>query len=332
MRKLAASLVFFFSSLPVLAALAQPDVQATPTNALERDVVFYSGEVPIAATMSIPAGRGPFPAVVIVHGSGTSDRTNPWTSAYAAALLERGVAVLHPDKRGSGDSGGDWRTADFERLADDALAGIDLLRGCGRIDSARIGLIGFSQGGHVVPVAAARSSRVAFVINISGSVVPMAEQVGDELRMMGARAGLPDTALHTIETIHQRAMSFLGSPDAWQEYEEALNSARESDLAGSELLAGFPTSPDDPAWDFLRMVSRFDPLPYWSQVRAPVLFVYGGLDRNVDVYKSMQIIESELRQAPWPYDLLFFEENGHALFREDALDFMSRWISHVGLD
>lgn len=332
MPKLAASLVFFFSSLPVIAALAQPDLQPTPTDALERDVVFYSGEVPLAATLSIPGGRGPFPAIVIVHGSGSSGRSNPWTSAYARALLERGVAVLHPDKRGSGDSGGDWRTADFEHLAADALAGIDLLHTCERIDSTRIGLIGFSQGGHVVPVAAARSTQVAFVISVSGSVVPMEEQIGDELRMMGEGAGLSDSALRTIDAIHQRAMNFVASRNSWQAYADALNEALASDLAGSEVLAGFPTSPDAAAWGFLRRISGFDPLPHWSRVRAPVLFVYGGKDRNVDVYKSMEIIESELRHAAWSYDLLFFEENGHALFRQDELDFMARWIKHGGLD
>ena len=332
MRKLATSLVFFFSSLPVLATLAQPHARPAPTDSLQRDVVFYSGDVPLAATLSIPAGHGPFPAVVVVHGSGSSARSNPWTSAYADALLDRGIAVLHPDKRGSGDSGGDWRTADFENLADDALAGIDLLGSYERIDTTRMGLIGFSQGGHVVPVAAARSSRIAFVVNVSGSVVPMAEQIGDELRMMGERAGLSAIDLQQIEAIHRRAMAFVASPDAWPDYAEALNDAQASDLAGTELIAGFPTSPDAPAWDFLRRISGFDPRPHWSHVRAPVLFVYGGEDQNVDVRKSMKIIESELRPASWSYDLLFFEENGHALFRQDALDFMARWIKNGGVD
>src|SRR5262245_12024378 len=100
------------ATLPLLLALAGAASRA----AREEEVAYRHGEVALAATLHLPAGEGPFPAVVIAHGSGSSDRSNAWTAAYARDLAARGVAVLHPDKRGSGKSGGDWRDATIETL------------------------------------------------------------------------------------------------------------------------------------------------------------------------------------------------------------------------
>lgn len=297
-----------------------------------RAVSYSSGEVLLAGTLSLPRGKGPFPAVAIIHGSGSSDRSNPWTAAYASALVERGVAVLHPDKRGSGESGGNWREASFSDLADDAVAAVHLLRADVSVDSTRVGLIGFSQGGHVAPVAATRSSATRFVINVSGSVVPILDQIGDELRKMGQREGLSARGLRTIQLLHGRAVDYALTGENWAAYSAALAEAKRGTWGKTEVVEGFPTNPESGAWEFLRTIGNFDPLPYWSEVRVPTLFIYGGRDENVDVFKSADIIEESLTSAGLPYDLLLFGNNGHAIFREDAMDFMARWIHNGGTD
>lgn len=230
------------------------------------NISYSSRGVPLAASLILPTGTGPFPGVVLVHGSGSSDRSNPWTSAYADALVERGIAVLHPDKRGSGESGGDWRDATFEELAQDALAGLALLDGHPALDSSRVGFVGFSQGGYIVPLAA------------------------------------------------------------------LLEDAKRGRLGDTGVIRGFPTDPDARAWRFLRLVGDFDPLPYWRELPVPALFLYGGRDQNVDVYRSADIIEEALTPSGLDYSLLLFRNNGHALFREDAMDFIARWIHEGGVD
>jgi len=295
-------------------------------------VTYTNGAVSLAATLELPPGPGPFPGVVIVHGSGTSTRSNPWTAAYAEALVERGVAVLHPDKRGSGASGGRWQEATFLDLADDALAGVEWLRAQPRVDPARVGVIGFSQGGHIVPAAAARSSAVAFVIDVSGSVVPIMEQIGDELRQLGAREGLTPEQLQEIGTIHGLGVHYALTGAGWEDYAAALDALRQSPVGTTEVVNGFPTEPDSPAWNFLRTIGDYDPLPYWREVSVPTLFLYGGRDENVDAFKSAKLIEDTLTQTGVPYSLLFFRNNGHALFRDDAMDFIARWIRDGGVD
>ena len=296
------------------------------------NVTYRSGDVTLAATILLPEGSGPLPGVVIVHGSGTSDRSNAWTSAYADAFVARGIAVLHPDKRGSGESGGDWHDATFADLADDALAGPARLRAHPSVDGERVGLIGFSQGGDVVPLAAAHSETVSFVIDVSGSVVPMAEQIGDELRMMGRREGLDDAAVDEVSAIHRRAMRYVRTGDGWDEYAAALRAAKAGALAGTEVAGGFPTERDAAIWNFVRKIAPFDPLPYWKRVRVPVVFLYGGNDGNVDTAKSRRLIASELAPEGLAYSVLFFRNNGHALYREDAMDFIARWIRDGGAD
>ncbi len=302
------------------------------TESTSREVTYSNGEIMLAGTLLLPSGMGPFPAVAIIHGSGSSDRSNPWTSAYASALVERGIAVLHPDKRGSGKSGGDWREASFSELADDAVAAMDLLRTDVLVDSTRVGLIGFSQGGHVAPVAATRYSAACFVINVSGSVVPIFEQIWDELRKMGEREDLSVEALRTLQMLHDRAVDYALTRESWTAYSTTLAEAKRGTLGETDVVEGFPTTPNSGAWDFLRTIGNFDPLPYWREVNVPTLFLYGGRDENVDVFKSADIIEESLTSAGLPYDLLLFRNNGHALFREDAMDFIARWIHDGGTD
>jgi dipeptidyl aminopeptidase/acylaminoacyl peptidase len=316
----------------IVPLLARPASAADVAPARAEEVTYTSGDVPLAATLLLPPGPGPFPGAVLVHGSGTSSRSNAWTSAYAEALVARGVAVLHPDKRGSGASGGDWRSATFVDLADDTVAGVRVLRDHAAVDAALVGVIGFSQGGYVVAVAAARSAEVAFAIDVSGSVVPMVEQIGDEIRLMGTREGLTADQLAAVATIHREGARYALRGGPWDAYAGALAAAKAGPIGTTEVVRGFPATPDSPKWGFLKTIGDFDPLPYWREVEVPVLFLYGGRDENVDVFRSADVIERELTPAGLPYSLLLFRNNGHALFRDDAMDFVARWIRDRGAD
>jgi len=258
--------------------------QGTDPHALARpEVQFNNGGIQLAGSILLPPGEGPFPGIVIVHGSGTSPRANVWTSAYADGLVGRGIAVLHPDKRGSGKSGGNWRTASLVDLADDAISAVELLRKHPKVESSNVGIIGFSQGGHIVPAAAARGEHIAFVAVVSGSVVPMFEQVGDEITLMAEREGLSSDGIATVRRIHELSVKYVQSPSEWDEYSEALRQAKQGPLKGKQAIEGFPSEPDSPAWEFARTVGDYDPMVYWRQVKVPVAFCYGGNDRNVRV-------------------------------------------------
>src|SRR5262249_4048650 len=122
----------------------------------EEEVVFASGDVRLAGTLTLPLGPGPHPALVFVHGSGPQRRGAE--TVEAARFAQHGIASLAFDKRGTGESTGDWQQSDFDDLADDVLAGVRLLRRDRRIRADKVGLWGISQAGWVMALAAARSA------------------------------------------------------------------------------------------------------------------------------------------------------------------------------
>src|SRR5437899_3286639 len=133
--------------------------------------------VRLAGALTLPKGRGPFPAAVLITGSGAQDRDEsimghkPF-AVLADALTRRGVAVLRTDDRGFAKSTGDFAKATSEDFAADAEAAVAYLRGRREIDAKRIGLIGHSEGGMIGPMVAVADPQVAYVGILAGPGVP----------------------------------------------------------------------------------------------------------------------------------------------------------------
>jgi len=134
----------------------------------------------IAGTLDVPPGRGPFPAVVWVHGAGESARLPYDGAPLVQALVDSGIAVLSYDKRGVGESEGECCPGDygqFNLLAADVDGAVAVLRSRPEIDPSRIGLLGASQAGWVVPLAAVRSNgRVGFTALVDAPAVSSGEE------------------------------------------------------------------------------------------------------------------------------------------------------------
>jgi pimeloyl-ACP methyl ester carboxylesterase len=162
----------FLLSLALLACAGE----SAPQGVDRRSGVFRSGDADIAYALEVPPGRGPHPAVVLVHGSG---RTTIQDQAFLAAqFASRGFAVLRYDKRGVGSSGGVYSGVGtgnseqmFQLLGSDAARAIELLSGTERIDTTRLGLVGVSQAGWIIPVAASLAPATDFVILLAGPTV-----------------------------------------------------------------------------------------------------------------------------------------------------------------
>jgi uncharacterized protein len=138
------------------------------------EVTFESHGTKLSGTLQVPSTDGKHPALVWVHGSGEELRDTP--SQYYTGLLDPRFAVLAFDKRGVGESQGRCCPLDFELLADDVLAAVDALRARDDIDDDAIGLLGLSQGGWIIPVAATKSGDVSFAVILSGSAVSVGEE------------------------------------------------------------------------------------------------------------------------------------------------------------
>lgn len=290
-------------------------LSAVPASATERelDVHYANGDVPLAAALLLPEGRGPFPAAVIAQGSGSSDRSNRWGREFAELIVARGFAVLLTDKRGSGGSGGDWRISGFDDLAGDALAGVELLRSRPEIDPDRIGLVGLSQGGAVVPVAAARSEAVAFVVNIVGDAISFGEGSFHEMANTARQTGLEPEQVAEVLALNRAAGRYLLTGD-WEPYERLRTAGLSSGWA--RIAEGYPTTPDAPVWTFHRNAMAFDPMPYWMLVDQPTLILYGEADDadNVAVAESARRLRFGFAEGgKTNYDLVVLPGLGHSL-------------------
>lgn len=159
---------------------------AIPYPYTAEDVQFQNGDVTLGGTIFLPPHNTPRSAILFTHGSGedTRDR-NRFLADYFARL---GIASLIYDKRGTGASSGDWREADFDDLAADALAGVQFLKSRSEID--RIGLFGPSQGGWIITLAASHSKDVAFIITVCGPAVTPAQQsvYANQMRVAAGQA------------------------------------------------------------------------------------------------------------------------------------------------
>jgi dienelactone hydrolase len=143
------------------------------------EVRFGGAGAVLAGTLSLPAGRGPFPAVALVHGSGPTARDE--SSIYASFFASRGFAVLAYDKRGIGQSAGRYpgeraSPAAVDTYARDAVAAVRFLASQPEVDRARLGLAGDSQAGWIMPLAASRETTVKFLVLFVGPTVTTGEQ------------------------------------------------------------------------------------------------------------------------------------------------------------
>ncbi len=148
----------------------------------------------LAGTLTLPKGKGPFPAVVMITGSGAQDRDEALLGhkpflVIADRLTRDGIAVLRVDDRGFGKSTGDFLKASIEDFAVDTEAQAAWLRKRPDIDPRHIGLIGHSEGGIVGPMVAAKDPKIAFVVMMAGPGAPAQRGAEGPTRPAGARHG-----------------------------------------------------------------------------------------------------------------------------------------------
>ena len=152
-----------------------------------------TGEPPIAGTLTLPDGVVPAPAVVIASGSGPLDRDSNHRGArfdvarqLALALSVAGLASFRYDKRGVGESPGDWRTAGLHDNVDDLGRALEAVAGRPEVDAGRIVLAGHSEGAILAAALAARGVPTAGVVLLCMSATP-----GEDLLRWQARQIAP---------------------------------------------------------------------------------------------------------------------------------------------
>jgi len=254
------------------------------------DVALSNGGIRLPGTLISPTIAGKHPAIILVHGSGAEDRE--YMLPFARFLIRHGVSILGYDKRGVGGSTGDWNTASFDDLAGDVVAAFEYLKTRNDIERGQIGLLGVSQAGWVMPLAAARAKDIAFLISVSGAGVSPAETTVDEAEREMAANGMRPEGIQRIVGLMRLQYEFARTGRGWDEYA----------VARAQLVARmgaaprtFPGTPNDPYWQSIRRLYFYDPGPTLRQLQTPVLALFGELDDNILAEKNKNAWEAALK-------------------------------------
>ena len=289
------------------------------------DIAFHSGTTTLRGTIVMPQGEGPWPGVVFVHGAG--DETRDASRFLASYYAQHGIAALIYDKRGVGQSGGDWRAVGFEALAEDVLAGVEALRQRAGIDASAVGLRGQSQGGWIAPLAASRSKDVAFVLTAAGPLVTPAEE-GHWDAVFALRTGGHDagaiTEAEALLALRDRAVR----TGTWNPFRAALENAQERPWFKASGISS-EVDPDSWLWEWYRHVMDFDPVPVFERLSIPVLAQFGAEDESIPAEKSAVILEGIRDKGRKPYTIVMYPSTNHAM-RNVVKGPGFRWPAYAG--
>lgn len=266
-----------------------PTLAGPPVKLPEQEVSFKNGQTTLAGTLVLPPTKGPHPAIVIIHGSGPGPRGNYRFIADFFAM--NGVAALVYDKRGCGDSTGDWHKSGFDGLAGDALAGLELLRHRPDINPRQIGLWGASQGGWLVGLAASRSTNVAFIIGVSGPGITPEVQGAFMVEHRMKTAGYSDADLREALSLYYLDSRCARTDRGWDEFTAANKTAKDKPWYDHDV---HPYNPGDGDLKMWQLIWDYDPLPVLRKVHCPVLSIFGEQDPLVPAQISASIWKSAL--------------------------------------
>jgi dipeptidyl aminopeptidase/acylaminoacyl peptidase len=236
-------------------------------------ITFQNGDVTLAGTLDLPAGEGPFPAIVTIHGSPPLTRNDIYNLRISHFFVQHGYAVLRYDKRGAGESTGKYTGVGTEEgeaqvsvLAEDALAGVQFLKNHDLIDSDMIGLAGHSQAGWIIPLAASKSPDVAFMIISSGPTSTVGQEIYYSDLVEGDNAETTEISL-----------------------------AEASDMAR----------------DYTGPVG-FDPIPALETIDIPGLWLLGAQDNSIPIPLTIEILDSLITDQGKDFSYIVYPNKDHS--------------------
>lgn len=281
-------------------------IASAPRPYTNEEVTFTNdrGPVNLAGTLSLPKGKGPFPAVLLVAAAGPEGRDEEAGGhrvfvVLADHLLHEGIAVLRYDKRGVGSSSGNFAAASFEDLVSDAAVAFRYLKGRPEVDRHRVGIIGHSEGGSIAPAVAAGDKDVAFVVAMAGSGLSGEFRITQMQAYMAQESGASSEQQAKIRTLcRQIFRTVKATPD------DAVANERISALIDETVAAKGVTGEQAKAMgqlmtvEFVRTELNDDPIRYLKKVHVPVLALVGSLDRIVPAAPYVAAMRPVLSTIP----------------------------------
>jgi uncharacterized protein len=268
------------------------------------------------ATITIPNGKGPFPAALLVTGSGAQDRNEELANhkifaVLADALTKNGMVVLRVDDRGVGKSTGIFAEATSEDFANDVNTSLDYLLSRPEVNKKKTGLIGHSEGGMIVPIVVSKRNDIDFAVLLAAPGIRidslMAEQNAAILRSVGISQSSIDSYLPLYKRLMKVIITATDTADAarktiseFRQWASNIDSASLKELGfdsetsirnvTSVLVEGFMGK-------WFKYFLSFDPQPFLQRMNCKVLALNGEKDIQVIASSNLQGIEGALKKS-----------------------------------
>lgn len=299
------------------------------------EVIFTNETVQLVGTLYKPDTQTTYPALVVLHAANGGTRQFPFYQHLVTHLPACGIAVLLFDRRGSGHSSGDFKTASFETLAEDGNAAVNYLRTRNDINKKQIGLYGISQGGWIAPLVVGLRSDIAFLIIVSGCGVSPAKQMDYGATYTLRQQGFTENTVAKAIALRNRVNEYYRGHISREVISAELDSAQSESWFQEAYINSSKDLPEDVTKSKWWQELDYDPLLIWKQIQPPTLFLFAEDDQWVPVTESTSKLEKATAHIK---DLAIIQIKGtdHLMFKtsekkaeiisEEYVETMVAWL------
>ena len=308
---------FNLGKVDSLQPLYFPQNPRPPYPYRSEDITYTSCDsIQVAGTLTVPRGKGPFPAAIIVSGTGKQDRDGTFSGhkpffRVADELTRRGFIVLRTDDRGTGQTNGMYEMATTKDFARDAQAGIDYLKTRPETDKERIGVIGHSEGGQVAFILGAESPDVSFVVSLAGVGVDGLQILESQNKaILETTPGITSAQVGQFMDLFNTLFQTVHSVPLEQPLERPLRAAFDNwisrqdkaileavNLTGGREESFFSRYLYQAQSRWYREMVQYNPADYIPRITCPVLALNGNRDIMVPSDENLASIKKLLDEG-----------------------------------
>jgi uncharacterized protein len=288
-----------------LLPLLRPQEPVKPYPYKEEKITFPNNDakISLAGTLTLPQGAGPFPAAILICGSGPHDRDESLVGhrpflVLADHLTRKGIAVLRYDKRGNGESTGDYAASTTIDFANDAEAALAYLKTRKEIAPQKIGLIGHSEGGAIAPMVAAHQPSISWIVLLAGPGLKGEEVLSLQTELILRASGVNDGEIARSLAFNKQTYTLIRQEKDPAVLEGELNELVQSTSMSESLSpAAVQSQVHLLISPWFRFFLDYDPVPALQKTACPVLALNGQKDLQVPSKQDLEKIEQALKDG-----------------------------------
>jgi hypothetical protein len=295
----------------------RPQNPSKPYPYKEEEISFpaSTGNTTLSGTLTIPQGAGPFPAAVLIGGSGPTDRDETVAGhrlflVLADLLTRKGVMVLRYDKRGIAQSTGDYGAGTIDDFAKDAQVALQYLKSRKEVDAKRLGVIGHSEGGILAALAATRSNDVNWLVLLASPATSGEETLLRQSELIARTGGLPEDQITRSLQFDRKAYAAVREEKDTAALTKRLSTLVDQSGLGSAMPpAALQAQIRAMTSPWFRQFLDYDPAPSYEKIKCPVLALNGTRDLQVDSAENLPLLRKAF-EASGNKDVTIVEVDG----------------------